>query len=69
MRTVERAETQVHDAAAQGPAIIIRLPDGARQRVLAIVFISSPKRVDSWRATCVKLADQFADAWTAGRQR
>ncbi len=28
MRAVERAETQVHDTAAQGPAIIIRLPDG-----------------------------------------
>ena len=45
MRAVERAEAKVHDAAAQGPAVIVRLPDGARQRVLAIVFISSPKRV------------------------
>lgn len=32
MRAVERAEAKVHDAAAQGPAVIVRLPDGARQR-------------------------------------
>lgn len=45
MRAVERAEAKVHDAAAQSPAVIARLPDGARYWVLAIVFISSPKHV------------------------
>ena len=30
MCAVKRAETQVHDTAAQGTAIIVRLPDGAR---------------------------------------